>query len=115
MTELSKAIIKVLKDVRYGSVFSYKEIAEISGYPSAARQVSRLLHTCSNKYQLPWWRIVNSNYKVVIRDIESFNQQVEVLRTEGHNVQDNGQIIFKWKHNYSFIMISYYRGGISNG
>ena len=44
------------------------------------------------RYNLPWWRVVNSKYKVVINDSYGFEEQIRLLRKEGHIVYEDGRI-----------------------
>ncbi|QVK21716.1 MGMT family protein [Mycoplasmatota bacterium] len=89
----SERIIETIKSIKFGNVLSYKEVAELAGNPNGARQVARILHTSSKKYNLPWHRVVNSSMKVSIKDPYSFNLQIKLLRSEGLIVSDNGQVI----------------------
>ncbi|XMB67367.1 MGMT family protein [Mycoplasmatota bacterium zrk1] len=89
----SERIIETIKSIKFGNVLSYKEVAELAGNPNGARQVARILHTSSKKYNLPWHRVVNSSMKVSIKDPYSFNLQIELLRSEGLTVSDNGQVM----------------------
>lgn len=91
----SERIIVTIKSIKYGNVLSYKEVAELAGNPNGARQVARILHTSSEKYNLPWHRVVNSQMKVSIKDHFGFKRQIELLRSEGVSVRDDGQITIK--------------------
>lgn len=60
-TVLTRNIILVLRAVPKGTVACYGQIARLSGNSRAARQVVRVLHTLSEREQLPWHRIISSN------------------------------------------------------
>lgn len=60
-TALTKNILLVLRAVPKGNVACYGQIARLSGNNMAARQVVRVLHTLSDREQLPWHRIISSN------------------------------------------------------
>lgn len=79
----SELIIEVIKKIKYGQVVSYSEIASRAGVPRGARTVARLLHICSVKYDLPWWRVVKVNGEIALQDEEGRNLQRELLLKEG--------------------------------
>ena len=64
MTENSIRIVEIIKNIPPGKVLTYGEIAKRSGNPRGARTVSRLLHSVTEQYQLPWHRVVNSKGKI---------------------------------------------------
>lgn len=43
---------------------TYGQIAFIAGNPHGARQVSRILHSLSQKEKLPWHRVINAQGKI---------------------------------------------------
>ncbi len=53
-------VLRAVKAVPRGKVATYGLIACLSGNPRAARQVSRILHSCSERHELPWHRIINA-------------------------------------------------------
>ena len=79
----SELIIEALKKIKYGQVASYSELASRAGVPGGARTVARLLHSCSVKYDLPWWRVVRVNGEIALQDEEGRNLQRELLLKEG--------------------------------
>lgn len=85
MEPFSEAVIGVIKNIPKGKVATYGQIARLAGNRGAARQVSRILHTMSEKHQLPWHRIVNIKGKIVIKDP---NRQKDLLAGEGVEVGD---------------------------
>ena len=62
---------------------TYGQIACLAGSPRAARQVVRILHSMSQKYQLPWHRVVNAAGLVSIKDQEGRETQKILLEEEG--------------------------------
>ncbi len=93
MTEIASKIIKVISEIEIGSFLSYKEVAFLAGNERWVRQVVRVLKIYSFDFDLPWWRVVNSKYQVAIKDLDSFNEQIHLLRSEGHNVSIEGKIL----------------------
>lgn len=71
-----------MQSIPKGKVATYGQIAILAGNHRAARRVSRLIHTCSKKYKLPWHRIVNIQGKISLKN-EMFEMQYELLKSEG--------------------------------
>lgn len=92
LTFTEKAIAAVLS-IPEGQVTTYGQIARIAGNPRAARQVSRLLHTLSVAYLLPWHRVVNREGQIVLRDPASFALQKALLEAEGLTVGPEGKVL----------------------
>lgn len=86
MTHLSKTIIAIIKDIPYGKVLSYGEVAIRAGSPNSARLVSNLLHSCSEKYSLPWHRVINSQGKISLTGIAG-EEQKQMLLAEGVEIK----------------------------
>lgn len=91
MQEFSKRAIEVIKEIPYGCVLSYKEVSELAGNGNGARTVSRILSSSSKKYNLPWWRVVNSKMEISIKDPSGRARQIELLVSEGITII-NGKI-----------------------
>ena len=93
MTPFSEEVIKIILSIPKGKVASYGQIAAVAGNPKASRQVSRLLHTCSKKYNLPWHRVINSNGKISLKG-KIYFKQVALLENEDIEFNLNGAIDF---------------------
>ena len=91
MTDFSKLVIDIIKAVPPGKVASYGRIAEIAGNPRAARQVSRLLHSSSDKHDLPWQRIVGGDGSISLKGEAGLIQR-GLLESEGIEFGLNGRI-----------------------
>lgn len=89
MQLFTEEVINIIKSIPKGQVRSYGEIAAMAGNPRGARQVSRILHTMTKKYDLPWHRVVNSQLSISIKDEVGAMRQQELLEAEG--------IVFKGK------------------
>jgi len=57
-------VIHIIKSIPKGKVMTYGQIAFIAGNPFGARQVARILHSMSQKEQLPWHRVINAQGKI---------------------------------------------------
>jgi methylated-DNA-protein-cysteine methyltransferase-like protein len=82
MTEFSEEVIKIISCIPEGRVISYGRIAEIAGNPRGARQVSRLLHSSSGKYNLPWHRVIGSSGAISLKG-SGADLQRQLLEAEG--------------------------------
>jgi methylated-DNA-protein-cysteine methyltransferase-like protein len=82
MTPFSENAIRIMQSIPKGKVATYGQIAILAGNHRAARRVSRLIHTCSKKHNLPWHRIVNIQGKISLKN-EMFEVQYELLKSEG--------------------------------
>lgn len=102
MTDLTKEIINIIKNIPEGKVMTYGGIAKSAGSPRGARQVSRVLHSMSKKYNLPWHRVVNSKGEISLRD-EALELQVNLLKKEGVNITKGRKIDLK-KYEYEVLI-----------
>ncbi|MBN1501023.1 MAG: MGMT family protein [Spirochaetes bacterium] len=83
MNQHSENIIYVIKNIPAGKVISYGKIAALAGLVNGARQVVRILHSRSKKDNLPWFRVVNKEGKIGIKESEAVCRQKELLENEG--------------------------------
>jgi methylated-DNA-protein-cysteine methyltransferase related protein len=94
MTENTLRIIEQIKAVPKGKVCSYRDIALKAGLPNGARQTVRVLHSMSEKYGLPWHRIIRSNGSIALEG-EGRKLQIKLLRAEGVKVSAEGKVDLK--------------------
>ncbi|TRZ36578.1 MGMT family protein [Niallia circulans] len=83
MTPFTKKVMEIIQSIPTGKVMTYGQIARIAGSPRGARQVVRILHSSSQKYQLPWHRVVNAKGAIVIKAEEGNSLQKQLLEEEG--------------------------------
>ena len=81
-----------------GKVATYGQIAHLAGKPWGARQVSWILHSQSDKYQLPWQRVIGAAGRISLPPGKGFFEQRCLLRQEGVNVDDRGRVDLKKFH-----------------
>ena len=93
MTVFTEQVLEIIKLIPYGKVMTYGQIATYAGNPRGARQVSRILSGMSQKYNLPWHRIINSKGGISLPGEGGF-VQAELLISEGV-VVENKQIKLK--------------------
>ena len=85
---------KLIHKIPEGKVTTYGFIAAIAGNPRAARQVARILHSCSRKDNLPWHRVVNRNGKISLKHYNGYEVQKQLLEREGVVFAENDTIDF---------------------
>lgn len=78
-TEFSKKVIQLIKAIPQGSVATYGLIAALAGNPQGARGVGWLLHSSSEKYKLPWQRVLKAGGKLSFPELS----QTYLLEKEG--------------------------------
>lgn len=97
MNIFTEKVIEAISAIPTGRVASYGQIAAIAGNHKAARQVGRILHSMSAKYNLPWHRVVNAKGELV--HIKADRQRA-LLEKEGVEIDARGRIDmgqFRWE------------------
>jgi len=94
MTDNTRKIIEQILAVPRGKVSSYGAVAAKAGLPNGARQVVRTLHSMSEKYALPWHRIVRADGRIALEG-EGKALQITLLRGEGVKVSKDKKIDMK--------------------
>jgi len=95
MTDITRKIIELILAVPRGSVSGYGDIARKAGLANGARQTVRVLHSMSEKYNLPWYRIIRSDGTIALPEGAGRELQMRLLRREGVKVSENGKIDMK--------------------
>lgn len=85
-------VVRILKEIPPGRVVTYGQVARLAGSPRAARQVVRILHTMSEKHQLPWHRVVNAKGEIAVPDDESRELQRMLLKGEDVEFLSDGRV-----------------------
>jgi methylated-DNA-protein-cysteine methyltransferase-like protein len=91
MTEATQRIIEAIQAVPLGKVSCYRDIAMAAGLPNGARQVVRALHSMSEKYSLPWYRIIRADGSIALEG-PGRELQIALLRGEGVKVSPPGRV-----------------------
>lgn len=92
MQPFTEKAIRIIKEIPAGKVMTYGQVAACAGSPRGGRQVARLLHSMSSKYELPWHRVVNAQGQIMIQDPEARFAQQTFLQKEGVEVSTNGKV-----------------------
>ncbi|MBE3102760.1 MAG: MGMT family protein [Bacilli bacterium] len=92
MQPFTAEVVRVLKEIPIGYVVSYGQVARMAGSPRAARQVVRILHTMSEKYGLPWHRVVNIRGEITVPDEQTKELQRMLLQSEDVLFLSDGRV-----------------------
>jgi methylated-DNA-protein-cysteine methyltransferase-like protein len=92
VTETTIRIIQAIKAIPKGKVSSYRDVALAAGLPNGARQTVRVLHSLSEKYDLPWHRIIRSSGSIALQEGEGRELQISLLHAEGVEVSPNDRV-----------------------
>jgi methylated-DNA-protein-cysteine methyltransferase-like protein len=92
MTESTTRIIQAIKSIPRGKVSSYRDVALAAGLPNGARQTVRVLHSLSEKFDLPWHRVIRSSGSIALPSGEGRELQIGLLRAEGVKVSPDGRV-----------------------
>ena len=103
MQSFTSRAIEIIKNIPTGKVMTYGQIARLAGSPRGARQVVRILHSMTEKYNLPWFRVINSKGEIGIQDEDGFLRQKQLLLDEGVTFIEGRKVDLK-KHQVSLIV-----------
>lgn len=92
MTDATARVIQAILAVPKGKVSCYRDIARVAGMPNGARQVVRVLHSMSEKHNLPWHRIIRADGLIALADFQGGDLQVQLLQAEGVEVSKTGRV-----------------------
>lgn len=95
MTPFTKKVIEIISNIPIGKVMTFGQVAACAGSPRGARQVVRILHSMSEKYALPWHRIINAKGQIGFQDEEAFHEQKQLLLDEGITFRNETQVDLK--------------------
>ena len=99
LSRFTQDALDIIKHIPEGRVLTYGRAAALAGKPGGARQISRLLHSMSKKYDLPWHRVVNSQGRISLPPSRGRELQKALLESEGVGFSKNGTLdlkIYMW-------------------
>lgn len=86
---LYEKIYEAVKQIPYGRVATYGQIATLCGNPYYARVVGNALHKNPNPDEIPCYRVVNSKGSITKNfAFGGANVQADLLKAEGIEVID---------------------------
>ena len=95
MTDSTRRIVEQILAVPKGRVSCYRDIALKAGLPNGARQVVRVLHSLSGKFDLPWHRVIRCNGSIALEEGAGKELQISLLRAERVKVSPDGKVDMK--------------------
>ncbi|MBM7703496.1 MGMT family protein [Metabacillus iocasae] len=95
MERFTERALHIIQQIPEGKVMTYGQIAELAGSPRGARQVVRILHSMSDKYKLPWHRVINAKGEIALKDDELVQVQKLSLESEGIELLDGHKVDLK--------------------
>ncbi len=109
----SQQVIDLIKEIPLGKVATYGQIARAAGNSRAARQVAWILNSSSEKYNLPWHRVVNGRGKISLPHDQGYETQKELLEKEGI-VFSSADIIdlSSYQHDFVYSPENTYKGDL---
>ena len=84
--------MEAIKAIPRGKVSSYRDVALAAGLPNGARQTVRVLHSLSEKFSLPWHRVIRVDGSIALGEGAGRELQMELLRREGVEVSAGGRV-----------------------
>lgn len=86
-------VISFVKMIPKGKVVSYGQVAASCGHPRASRQVGGILGALGVEVGVPWWRVVNRDGIITIKNhIVTKEQQKALLKKDGVKVSNSNSI-----------------------
>ena len=93
---LRNQVIELVKSIPHGKVMSYGQIGAKLGIQDA-RVIGWTMHTLGEG--VPWWRVLNNEGKITIKDEAERVKQKSLLMAEGIHVNDDFILdIEKYRH-----------------
>ena len=88
-----QTVYHIVREIPYGRVMSYGQVARLAGKPTMARQVGWALHGCKEEDQVPWYRVVRKDGQIAERlPLDAEDIQRELLSAEGVTFDEAGRV-----------------------
>lgn len=89
-------VIQVIKKIPSGKVTTYGTVATLAGLPRGGRLVGGIVHFNTERYDLPWQRIINREGYISTKCLEHPKEaQKALLEEEGVEVSPDFIVDFK--------------------
>jgi methylated-DNA-protein-cysteine methyltransferase-like protein len=87
--------VSKIRAIPKGRVATYGQIAALAGSPRSAIAVGQILHNQTERYDLPWQRVINSRGEISTTCLEHPAQlQAALLRQDGVLVTERGGVFY---------------------
>jgi methylated-DNA-protein-cysteine methyltransferase-like protein len=81
--DFTTEVIRLTKSIPKGRVATYGQIAYMTDHYPSVRRVVWVLHSCSEKEELPWHRVINSKGTISLKPGRGYEKQKAMLEKEG--------------------------------
>ena len=85
---MNNEVYEIVRQIPYGHVISYGQIARLIGRPTSARAVGAVMRNCPD--DLPWHRVIRSDGSIAGGDYSELRKVL--LQEENIPFLDNGNI-----------------------
>lgn len=105
LSPLFQRSIRVIHAIPNGKVSTYSALAELIEAPGCARHISYILSSSSQKYELPWHRVINSKGRISLPVHSGYFRQKKILEAEGIQFESEKieLNIYMWKPTKKYI------------
>lgn len=90
----TQLIYAVVRQIPFGKVASYGQVARIAGHGIQARQVGYALAALKSGTDVPWQRVINAQGRISLPGVGGAIQQ-KLLLEEGIEFDENDRIDFE--------------------
>lgn len=101
ISEKYRRIYDAVRQIPYGQVATYGQIARVAGLPGQPRQVGYALHASNAELELPWHRVINASGKISL-PVESGHYDLQRTLLEGEGIEFNRDKVslsrFQWPY-----------------
>ena len=88
-------VVKFIKNIPPGMVATYGQIADYAGNPRGAREVAYILHSSSDKEDLPWHRVISSKGRISMKPGHGYELQKRLLEDDGIVFDEEDRVDFQ--------------------
>ena len=100
MKDQSYRVYAVVRQIPYGRVATYGQIADMAGLGGQAREVGYMLFDVPADSGIPWHRVINARGEISARSIPGGEDKQRLrLEEEGEKFDEHGRIslqLFGW-------------------
>jgi methylated-DNA-protein-cysteine methyltransferase-like protein len=100
MKDHSYRVYAVVRQIPYGRVATYGQIADMAGLGGQAREVGYMLFDVPADSEIPWHRVINARGEISARSIPGGEDKQRLrLEEEGVKFDEHGRIslqLFGW-------------------
>jgi methylated-DNA-protein-cysteine methyltransferase-like protein len=91
MTNSYQAIYDVVRQIPYGQVATYGQVADLANLPGRARFVGYALYRVAVESDIPWHRVINAKGEISQSPVRNGSDYLQRSLLEAEGVQFNNQ------------------------